>query len=91
MVFDVERVDLSTSLSSVRIRTERSGKFLLSQPLQKLLKWASSCFGWAHAHPGNRISNNSGEYNTISIFDWTLPVRRNDFLVSSEPHVGILI
>jgi hypothetical protein len=21
-----------------------------------------------------------------SIFDWTLPVTRNDFLVSSEPH-----
>ena len=26
-----------------------------------------------------------------SIFDWTLPVTRNDFLVSSEPYVGIFI
>jgi len=27
----------------------------------------------------------------ISIFDWTVSVTRNDFLVSSEPNVGILI
>ena len=27
----------------------------------------------------------------ISIFDWTVSVMRNDFLVSSEPYVGILI
>ena len=26
-----------------------------------------------------------------SIFDWTVSVTRNDFLVSSEPNVGILI
>ena len=26
-----------------------------------------------------------------SIFDWTVSVTRNDFLVSSEPYVGILI
>ena len=27
----------------------------------------------------------------ISNFDWTVSVTRNDFLVSSEPYVGILI
>ena len=25
----------------------------------------------------------------ISMFDWTVSVTRNDFFVSSEPHVGI--
>jgi len=36
------------------------------------------------------IVKNPGEVLIIP-FDWTASVTRNDFLVSSEPHVGILI
>jgi hypothetical protein len=33
----------------------------------------------------------AGEVLIISIFDWTVSVTRNDFLVSSELYVGIFI
>jgi hypothetical protein len=36
------------------------------------------------------IFKNPGEVLIIPI-DWTASVTRNDFLVSSEPHIGILI
>jgi len=47
-----------TYVNTQKNRWERSENFLLPQPLQKLLKWGIQLhFGWAHAHPGNRLSN----------------------------------
>ena len=65
---------------------ERSGP----QPLQKLLKWASSRISDGLGRTHEIAYVNPGEV-VNSIFDWTVSVTRKDFLVSSEPQVGILI